>query len=60
MVVVPVTVVTTRTVPVGAARRLLGGAAAQPIETPIDPRPARVLPPVLKSLNPQSVTPVAQ
>ncbi len=50
----------TRTVPVGAARKLIGGAEAQPIETPLHRVRLRPLPPVLKSLDPQSVTPVAQ
>jgi sortase A len=50
----------TRTVPVGAARRLLGGAEAQPIETPLHPARPRVLPPVLKSLDTQGIAPVAQ
>ncbi len=43
----------TRTVPVGAARQLTGGVLAQPIETPLHGPRAKVLPPVLESLNPQ-------
>ncbi len=50
----------TRTVPVGAARKLIGGAEAQPIETPLHRPSRRPLPPVLKSLDPHNVTPVAQ
>jgi len=50
----------TRTVPVGAARLLTGGVIAQPIETPLHRPAAKVLPPVLESLNPQRVAPVSQ
>ncbi len=50
----------TRTVPVGAARLLTGGVVAKPIESPIHKSPPRALPPVLESLDPQHVTPVAQ
>ncbi len=50
----------TRTVPVGAARLLRGGLVARPIESPIHKAPPRALPPVLESLNPQRVAPVAQ
>jgi sortase A len=42
----------TRTVPVGAARRLPGGAQARPIE----PGRSRVLPPVLESLDPNRIS----
>jgi sortase A len=50
----------TRTVPVGAARLLSGGVLARPIESPIHQVPPRRLPPVLESLNPQHVAPIAQ
>jgi sortase A len=50
----------TSTVPVGAARLLTGGAIPQPIETPLHHPTAKVLPPVLESLNPQRVAPVSQ
>jgi sortase A len=48
----------TRTVPVGAARVLPGGALPQPIEA--QPRPARrrALPAMLVSLDPNSVSPL--
>lgn len=42
----------TRTVPVGAARLLTGGLVARPIGAPLH-HSRRVLPPVLKSLDPQ-------
>jgi sortase A len=48
----------TRTVPEGAARLLTGGLLAKPIETPIV-RARRSLPPVLKSLDPHDVAPLA-
>jgi sortase A len=50
----------TRTVPVGAARLLTGGAVAKPIESPIHKAPPKALPPVLESLDPQHVAPVPQ
>jgi sortase A len=49
----------TRTVPLGAARLLLGGQLAQPIETPLHAPPRRQLPPVLESLGPYYVAPAA-
>jgi sortase A len=49
----------TRTVPVGAARLLPGGAIPQPIEAQPHPVPAaRVLPAMLVSLDPNSVSPL--
>lgn len=50
----------TRTVPEGAARRLPGGGATQPIEARRTPVPAvrRALPPVLESLDPHVVAPL--
>jgi sortase A len=49
----------TRTVPVGAARVLPGGAIPQPIEAQPHPAPAaRVLPAMLVSLDPNSVSPL--
>jgi len=50
----------TRVVPVGAARLLTGGVIARPIESPLHRPAPKVLPPVLESLNPQRVAPVAQ
>ncbi len=49
----------TRIVPVGPARLLAGGGRAQPIEVPLHPR-TKPLPPVLESLDPQHVVPIAQ
>ncbi len=46
----------TRTVPVGAARRLPGGAQARPIEAGARSRPVRALPPVLESLDPHRIS----
>ncbi len=47
-----------RTVPVGAARLLTGGVIARPIEArPASPH-RRALPPMLKSLDPNSVSPL--
>ncbi len=50
----------TRTVPVGAARRLPGGAIAQPIEAQPRATPARasIVPAMLVSLDPDSVSPL--
>jgi sortase A len=49
----------TRTVPVGAARLLPGGAIPQPIEAQPHPAPAaHVLPAMLVSLDPNSVSPL--
>ena len=48
----------TRTVPVGAARVLPGGARARPIELAPRPTPARALPPVLESLDPHQISPL--
>jgi sortase A len=52
----------TRTVPVGPARLLPGGALARPIETPLHPRARhatrRALPQVLVSLDPHRVSPL--
>jgi sortase A len=49
----------TRTVPVGAARLLPSGALPQPIEARPHPAPAaRVLPAMLVSLDPDSVSPL--
>jgi sortase A len=50
----------TRTVPVGAARELPGGAEAQPIEAPpkVTLAHARGLPPVLVSLDPHRISPL--
>ena len=50
----------TRTVPVGAALLLKGGVLARPIETPLHPPAPKVLPPVLVSLDPHGVAPIAQ
>jgi sortase A len=50
----------TRTVPVGAARELPGGAIVRPIEAQSHHAPARPpLPPVLESLDPQRVAPLS-
>ncbi len=51
----------TRVVPLGAARLLLGGHLAQPLEIPLHPRPPqpKQLPPVLESLGPYYVPPAA-
>ncbi len=46
----------TRTVPVGAARELPGGARARPIELHPRSTPARALPPVLESLDPHRLS----
>ncbi len=46
----------TRTVPVGAARELPGGAQAHPIELTTTTGPVRVLPPVLESLDPHRLS----
>ncbi len=50
----------TRTVPVGAARQLPGGAIAQPIEAQPRATPARasIVPAMLVSLDPDSVSPL--
>jgi sortase A len=50
----------TRTVPVGAARKLPGGALAHPIDARrAAPPPRRALPPVLESLDPRVVEAIA-
>jgi sortase A len=46
----------TRTVPVGAARELPGGARARPIELYPRSTPVRALPPVLESLDPHRLS----
>lgn len=46
-----------RTVPEGAARLLVGGVIARPLEA--RPRPPRRLPPVLESLDPNGVAPLS-
>ena len=46
----------TRTVPVGAARELPGGAEARPIEALTHASRARALPPVLVSLDPHRIS----
>ncbi|HTA31958.1 MAG TPA: class E sortase [Solirubrobacteraceae bacterium] len=48
----------TRTVPVGAARLLPGGAIPRPIESPARPAAAPALPAMLVSLDPHSVSPL--
>jgi len=48
----------TRTVPVGAARLLLGGAVARPIEARRKPPEPRPLKPMLKSLDPHQLAPI--
>lgn len=48
----------TRTVPVGAARLLPGGAIPRPIEAQPQPPPAPALPAMLVSLDPNSVSPL--
>jgi len=48
----------TRTVPVGAARELPGGATAHPIEAARRPTPPRALAPVLESLDPHQLSPL--
>jgi sortase A len=48
----------TRTVPVGAARLLPGGAIPQPIEAPAQHASAPALPAMLVSLDPHSVSPL--
>ena len=47
----------TRVVPEGAARLLLGGQLARPLEYPLHPSAPRQLPPVLESLAPYYVAP---
>ena len=48
----------TRTVPVGAARILPGGAEPRPIEAAAAKRPRPPLPPMLVSLDPHDLTPL--
>ncbi|HEX4466584.1 MAG TPA: class E sortase [Solirubrobacteraceae bacterium] len=49
----------TKTVPVGAARRVRGGGVVHPIEARAQPRRKRRLPPVLESFDPDRVASVS-